>query len=908
MAPTFNVQPHKLTFKAHASSSDDPYIAANLDSTSQSRRGWKSERYAKHPHTLYLVFDEPVFVEKFDFLSHEHAISAKVDVFLGKPKRKSISYENANYDHLGFFTLASNSGIDSNIRPLRSVVVRQSLRVLKLVLNEHHHHTQNMFDQVGVKRIDVEGWTVKEKVEMNRLLEAPKENIRKASEANERGSLRYDHVTATQIKNLLVRKQQAVDDENYMEAKRLKLEIERLHEVGKQISVLEEEKKAAVMMEDYDRAHDLKKRIERMRNMPGVGAQRSEAEELAMRLKEAEDELRRKERELIEKDKELKTRRAAVDERPIQPARERTPSPAPEPVRYAPKEEEEEHEDPLINQVPEVSRPVGTPDKQAIRPMDPKKYEKYFGGPMDTPVSNPDDRPIKPKDTSPDRGFKSVSNYDDLDAYQGQYEVEKVNEPPKSIPAKYSEIAGQISSLFGDLFARSLFSTNFKHRETCIATLNERIHDTINESDSDVWFSVFEHLVKDKNPAIISKFGDLVPHLLHAQKYSPPLKKSELAHRMSNIIGGVLNRLTETNTRVRNIMNDLAAQFADALGIHLIWDSLLKKIPVKNTKAWLYRLQLLHKVLVKSIDSIDNNKCMNLMQFIKVAFESSKHEVRQLTIDITSLVYEHHGPGSVRASLPAFDNISDLPAFYKSLLDHIAQVNQKNGWMMLGSDPLQAWGGNQGTSQHKSPGARRKPQRHEVEESINNIKPAFDEDSVVRHDTIEDSDYHGARNATSIDIDPEDALQYTGNLHDTAREGANIPANECFFCGLKHETPGLVDVHWYQECPYLCVCPHPDCPHQVLPIDELNDHLLMSHPEDYVECPRCRDVVDAAIIDKHLEWGGCGDPPNDDQTRCPLCHKNVNLEEWGDHVEVICPRNQSRQKKFSKKLEEMGVD
>lgn len=58
---------------------------------------------------------------------------------------------------------------------------------------------------------------------------------------------------------------QAVEHEDYDEAKRLKVAVDRLRAAGVAIAELEARKRAAVEEEDYDQAKQLKVEVDRMR-------------------------------------------------------------------------------------------------------------------------------------------------------------------------------------------------------------------------------------------------------------------------------------------------------------------------------------------------------------------------------------------------------------------------------------------------------------------------------------------------------------------------------------------------------------------------------------------------------------------------------------------------------------------
>merc|ERR1712216_174758 len=75
-----------------------------------------------------------------------------------------------------------------------------------------------------------------------------------------------DALTAEKIREVMVRKEHAVDAEDYDEAKRLRDVIAKLREFGVKVKVLQEEKMRAVDAEDYDEAKRLKIEIDKMRS------------------------------------------------------------------------------------------------------------------------------------------------------------------------------------------------------------------------------------------------------------------------------------------------------------------------------------------------------------------------------------------------------------------------------------------------------------------------------------------------------------------------------------------------------------------------------------------------------------------------------------------------------------------
>jgi len=68
-----------------------------------------------------------------------------------------------------------------------------------------------------------------------------------------------------QLRRLNLAKQRAIEDEDYDEAKRLKVTISKMQQIGPQLKELEEKKRLAVEGEDFDAAKNVKVEIQRLR-------------------------------------------------------------------------------------------------------------------------------------------------------------------------------------------------------------------------------------------------------------------------------------------------------------------------------------------------------------------------------------------------------------------------------------------------------------------------------------------------------------------------------------------------------------------------------------------------------------------------------------------------------------------
>jgi len=119
---------------------------------------------------------------------------------------------------------------------------------LKIILNECHKNKFNAFSQVGLIAVNVLGdYTSLPNELPNASSTLRQENIHQLSEDDH---MQVDNKTKLELSRLNELKLNAVANEDYEEAKRLKLKIDRFKLVVGQIHELELEKVRAVDLED----------------------------------------------------------------------------------------------------------------------------------------------------------------------------------------------------------------------------------------------------------------------------------------------------------------------------------------------------------------------------------------------------------------------------------------------------------------------------------------------------------------------------------------------------------------------------------------------------------------------------------------------------------------------------------
>ncbi|XP_056014610.1 centrosomal protein of 104 kDa-like isoform X6 [Ostrea edulis] len=266
--------PRKLPFRVlHVSGQDESYRAAELNYHSPLTKGWQASRYCLYPQDIVLQLENRCRLRKIQILSHQYLIATKIEFFVGDvPDEQSQDLENARYTRLGYVSLSDNEKTGYKARELKSVHVDAIGLYLKLNIHKNHINKYNIYNQVGVIAINVIGDDIKRPLgitDPDLFLDNDK---RKAIEGDPSLEGLYnkpdfisplddlafdmyqDPEIAGIIRKLEKKKQEAVLQERFEYAKKLKGAISELQKVGEKLGKYEVEKRQAVENEDYDKA------------------------------------------------------------------------------------------------------------------------------------------------------------------------------------------------------------------------------------------------------------------------------------------------------------------------------------------------------------------------------------------------------------------------------------------------------------------------------------------------------------------------------------------------------------------------------------------------------------------------------------------------------------------------------
>eukprot|EP00803_Ostreobium_quekettii_P001792 evm.model.scf_816.1 EVM.evm.TU.scf_816.1 scf_816:1247-3376(-) len=266
--------PQKLRYALQYCSGEDPdYPARELLYHSPHTRGWQSPRFCKYPQEVVIRLEGPAQIQQIQVLSHEYKIATKMDIHVGTPVPSEGGAERVEWKRLGYLSFDSNERSGYLARELKSVHVTSRGSLLQFSAHRCHINKLNIYNQVGVIALNVVGEVLPSCNSPPGLLELhqpprPEPLVSgqaAAAMADLTLDVNVDPITAAKIRDIARQKDQAVAQEDYDAAKRLKGAIERLKALGQKIAALEARKRTAVDREDYDTAKLLKADIDKLR-------------------------------------------------------------------------------------------------------------------------------------------------------------------------------------------------------------------------------------------------------------------------------------------------------------------------------------------------------------------------------------------------------------------------------------------------------------------------------------------------------------------------------------------------------------------------------------------------------------------------------------------------------------------
>ncbi|XP_048823774.1 centrosomal protein of 104 kDa isoform X3 [Lagopus muta] len=280
--------PHKIGFVVVSSSGhEDGFSAKELMVHAPTVNGWRSPRLCQYPQEIVLQLVERCRIRKLQLLAHQYMISSKIEFFISESLPEYFApYQSERFHRLGYVPLSDNEKTGFKARELKSVYMDAVGQYLKLIFHKNYDNKYNLYSQVALVAINIIGDPADYGNDSNKQPSREKlidhylgiksddpaldgTYLGKSDSISPLDDLAFDMYQDPEVAQIIRRldekKHDAVRQERYDYAKKLKQAIADLQKVGERLGRYEVEKRYAVEKEDYDLAKKKKQQMDAYR-------------------------------------------------------------------------------------------------------------------------------------------------------------------------------------------------------------------------------------------------------------------------------------------------------------------------------------------------------------------------------------------------------------------------------------------------------------------------------------------------------------------------------------------------------------------------------------------------------------------------------------------------------------------
>ncbi len=167
------------------------------------------------------------------------------------------NHKSLLYDKLGYVRMDNNSKTNYKAREFRKVYVETYCYYMKIVLHKNYVNKYNIFNQVSIINLEFMGSPIY--IQANDLILQEQLNI-------DIKDYEIDEITQEKIRIMKNVLEECIKNEDFDEAKKLKLNIDKIKLFGKKLLDLEYQKKQFLSNEDFDSAKIIKMEIDRVKS------------------------------------------------------------------------------------------------------------------------------------------------------------------------------------------------------------------------------------------------------------------------------------------------------------------------------------------------------------------------------------------------------------------------------------------------------------------------------------------------------------------------------------------------------------------------------------------------------------------------------------------------------------------
>ncbi|XP_071110033.1 centrosomal protein of 104 kDa-like isoform X1 [Haliotis cracherodii] len=914
--------PTKLQFRVvHVSGQDDSYRAAELNNHSPLTKGWQSSRFCLYPQDIVIQLGRRSRLCKIQILSHQFLIATKIEFYVGDvPDGVPLSLDTARYTRLGYVSLSDNEKTGYKARELKSVHVDAVGVYLKLNIHKNHVNKFNLYNQVGVIAINVIGDPLTKSydpsdpeylldVSDNRIDKDPALDgyLNRPDYISPLDDLAFDMYQDPEIAQIIRRlerkKQEAVLQERYDYAKRLKHAIAELQKECAARS------KSPAM--DYTPA-SMRYPSSRPYESVALDASTSFEPDLDQDWPVPRDPLMTYEpygRQAGPAGKK-NVRQIHIDtEELIRSARNGQP-----PELNLELENDEELKISLdFTHMSRHPHPInfdserqGTPPRlldihrsPRSPPLTPPKYDER---PLPITHRQPSPKPDLEPDPDPDPDLSQRRAYDErpLPIHKPPPVVEEEIEPepemaagePEPMTEKDIRDASSAIDVFGHPLVSKAYSKTWSYREDSLLAVykqTQALPSSTPKEDAKAMMRAAIFLAKraidDKVYAVFKAALQLEKMILTDYVPKHKIPRQETISAVERTIPNLLHKSGDTAVRNRDdtkkFIQDLS-NFPEVRPTNVVPHECVKLIkPNMAPRLAQSRLEIVETLYKELGLSTSGLNVDNLMPFCVEALNHNAGEVREVSERIIKNLYREVG-APVKDFLPPDDEKTRKNTLWRQLFEYFDKVDGKPSK----SDQKK---------QRAEDEARKHAEIEALQKQLQQLK-----DMASGKAPIDQSMVKGAKKGAGGPAKSKGKPKSKVLAKTSEEDNMSIANMEkvCIFCGERNEgfnDEGL-DLHYWKNCPMLKRCAN--CK-QVVEIASLTDHLLSECESKamFSKCPRCSEAILKEEYDQHVQEKACN-PAKAAMNHCPLCHQDISNGEdgWKEHLmgQSGCKQNPRR--------------
>ncbi|XP_071623465.1 centrosomal protein of 104 kDa [Heliangelus exortis] len=879
--------PHKIGFIVVSSSGhEDGFSAKELMVHAPTVNGWRSPRLCQYPQEIVLQLVERCRIRKLQLLAHQYMISSKIEFYISESLPEYFApYQSERFHRLGYVPLSDNEKTGFRARELKSVYMDAVGQYLKLIFHKNYANKYNLYGQVALVAVniigdpadysnDISNTPSREKL-IDHYLGIKSDDpaldgtyLGKPDAISPLDDLAFDMYQDPEVAQIIRRldekKREAVHQERYDYAKKLKQAIADLQKVGERLGRYEVEKRYAVEKEDYDLAKKKKQQME------------------AYRLKVYQQlELH----DLL--DAELMIRKPP--ELPLQPLIHTDSSQCTKATNSPPLEHTEPHKaepwgaEPLLEE-------KSAADLTSAEPSVPHQSPP-------PPVTTP--REICPKENAEflpydERPVPAICKQSDEAVVYLEPEVteEDISESPRTgtagepepLTEKALREASPAIEVFGEALVSGAYSKTWSYREDGLLAVYKKLEEmSVNTPKDDLKSmlraAVFlvQRAIKDMVSSVFQAALKLLKMIITHYIPKHKLGKQETSHCVEKTLPNLLSRTGDSSSRLRLVASNFIQEMAlcsevkplQIVPVHLVQ-------PLKpNSPAHLAmsQVELVEKLLKVMGTENSGFTVSNVMKFATGALEHRVYEVRDAAMRIILDMYRKD-KAAVLQHLPPDDANIRKTVIYKTLFEGFAKIDGK-----LSEAELRV-------RRRAATEETEKKKKEEIKDLQGQLAALKEIQAEVQAGKEKESGFQKPKNqGLQINGSPQPAV---AEIPDERSSVASYLDNLCIFCGERDEsfTEEGLDLHYWKHCPMLTRCEH--CK-QVVEIASLTEHLLTDcdKKDIFGKCQRCSEALPKDELPKHIKSKTCNSAkPEDVANHCPLCHDNFSPgeEAWKSHL------------------------